>query len=66
VTDHRVNLTKHNIEAVLAGGEELDEILEALRGAAAAEALAALEEDASREAAAKAKADKAAGGKGKA
>jgi peptide chain release factor 1 len=41
VTDHRIKLTSHQLQDVLAGGEELDGFLEALRNAERAAQLAA-------------------------
>jgi peptide chain release factor 1 len=40
VTDHRIKLTSHQLQDVLAGGEELDGVLEALRNAERAAQLA--------------------------
>ncbi len=39
VTDHRVSLTLHALEQVLAGGEQLDEVIDALAAAERAEQL---------------------------
>ncbi len=39
VTDHRVSLTLHALEQMLAGGEQLDEVVDALAAAERAEQL---------------------------
>ncbi|PNH03092.1 Peptide chain release factor 1 [Tetrabaena socialis] len=50
VTDHRIHLTLHDLPGVLAGGEALGRLVEALRAAREDAALAALAEEAEAEA----------------